>query len=140
MKTNGVAPISHSDAIFIWELHHSTKSIFKLEDNSKSLVVPKKGLYFVNLKMYYYIPTGHACKDNLNLSTRVQLHHSSYPVWIDVIKGTDTMQCVAHWRQSFTLSQVVKLEKGTKLRVIIDPSNYGYVIKDVSTYFTVTLL
>ncbi|XP_060769366.1 uncharacterized protein LOC132876111 [Neoarius graeffei] len=140
VKTNGVAPISHSDAIFIWELHHSTKSIFKLEDNSKSLVVPKKGLYFVNLKMYYYIPTGHACKDNLNLSTRVQLHHSSYPVWIDVIKGTDTMQCVVHWRQSFTLSQVVKLEKGTKLRVIIDPSNYGYVIKDVSTYFTVTLL
>lgn len=126
--------------IYVWGMYHSTRSIFKLEDSSTSLVVPKKGLYFLNLKMYYYIPTGHTCKQNLNLSTHIKQLHPSYPEWIDVIKGTDTMQCVDHWHQSVTLSQVVRFEKGTKLRVTIDLRNYDYIIKDESTYFTVTLL
>lgn len=121
-------------------MNHNTRNIFKLEDNSTSLVVPKKGLYIVNLKMYYYIPTGHKCEKKLFLSTCIQQYHPSYPKWIDILKGIETMQCVDSWHQSVTLSQVVSFKKKTKLRVIIDPKNYDFIIGDVSTYFSVTLL
>lgn len=111
-----------------------------MQDNSTSLVVPKNGIYFVNLKIYYTIPSGHKCKENLYLKTDVQKYDSSYREWVDVIKGIDTMQCVDYWYQSVTLSQVVKLVNGAKLRVRIDPVIYDYIIKDSSTYFSVTLL
>ncbi|KAB5522457.1 hypothetical protein PHYPO_G00159730 [Pangasianodon hypophthalmus] len=135
-----VVPTLNEQGIYIWWMYHNTRSIFKLEDNSTTLVVPKKGLYFVNLKMYYYIPTGHECKENLLLTTCIKQYHPSYLEWRDVVKGMDTMQCVDRWYQSVTLSQMVRLEKGTKLRVIINPVNYDFINGDGSTYFTVTLL
>lgn len=130
----------HDDGYYIWRIHHNSRNIFKLEDNGTSLVVPKKGLYIVNLKMYYYIPSGHKCKHFLFLSTCIKQYHPSYPEWMEVIKGTDTMQCVDHWRQSVTLSQVMRFEKETKLRVIINPKIYEFINGDWSTYFSVTLL
>lgn len=129
----------HEKGFYIWFINHNTRSMFKLEDNSTSLVVPRQGLYIVNLKMYYQIPSEKKC-ENVFLSTIIRKYHPSYPKWMDIIKGMDTMQCVPHWHQSVTLSQVVRLEVGTKLRVIIDPNNYDFIIGDVSTYFSVTLL
>lgn len=130
-----------AEGLYIWVMYPNTKSIFKLEDNSTSLVVPKKGLYLLNLKMYYQISSSKpTCTGNLFLNTRIQKYHPSYPVWLEVIKGIETMQCMDHWSQSVTLSQVARFERGTKLRVVIDPQNYDYIIRDRSTYFSVTLL
>ncbi|XP_053473582.1 uncharacterized protein LOC128603297 [Ictalurus furcatus] len=135
-----VVPTLYENEIYIWQTHTINGNLFKLEDNGTSLVVSKKGLYFVNLRMGYYIPDMHTCTSNLFLSTSIKQHHTSYTKWIDVINSKDTMQCVDYWHQSVSLSQVVRFEKGTKLRVLIDPVNYPYIIGDTSTFFSVTRL
>lgn len=135
-----VVPTLHENKIYIWQINTNHGNIFKLENNGTSLVVSKKGLYFVNLRMGYYIPDMHTCTDNLFLSTCIMQHHTSYTQWLEVINSKDTMQCVDYWHQSVTLSQVVRFQKGTKLRVDIDPVNYPYIIGDTSTFFSVTRL
>ncbi|KAG7314706.1 hypothetical protein KOW79_022009 [Hemibagrus wyckioides] len=133
-----VAPLQ-KDGIYIWRLYH-TRGNFKLEDNSTTLVVPKNGLYLVNLKMYYYIPNDPMCNQTLFLKTKIEQYSSAYPVWIEVMKGGDTMQCVQDWHQSVTLSQVVRFEKGTMLRVVINEKNHHFIVGDASTYLSVTRL
>lgn len=115
--------------------------MFKLM-NSSTLVLPRSGLYIVNLKMYYQITpvTKPKCQDTLILSTFIRKSHHSYHGWLDVLKGIDTMQCVDQWRQSVTLSHVVRFEKKTNLKVVIDPNNYKFINGDESTFFSVTLL
>lgn len=127
------------DGTYIWWMF-SSKGKFTLEDKNTTLVVPKNGLYLLNLKMYYNVDSDHQCKQMLFLKTIIQQYHSSYPRWREVITGTDTMQCVQDWQQSVTLTQVIRLIKGTMLRVIIDPNNDPFIIWDQSTYFTVTRL
>ncbi|TSK14480.1 hypothetical protein Baya_0463 [Bagarius yarrelli] len=137
-KDGKIVPAIHEDGTYIWWGH--TESKFKLEDNDTALVVPRQGLYLVNLKMYYMIPASYNCNKNLLLKTEIQQYHTSYNIWREVIKGEDTMQCVHHWHQSVTLSQVVRFEKGTKLRVVIEAKNYKFIVGDDSTYLNVTLL
>ncbi|XP_026993609.2 uncharacterized protein LOC113637245 [Tachysurus fulvidraco] len=127
------------DGIYIWWML-SSRGKFTLKDKNTTLVVPKNGLYLLNLKMYYSIDSDHQCKQMLFLNTFIQQYHSSYPKWREVITGRDTMQCVQDWQQSVTLTQVIRLNKGTMLRVKIDPKNYPFIIWDDSTYFTVTRL
>ncbi|XP_046695289.1 uncharacterized protein LOC124379180 isoform X2 [Silurus meridionalis] len=122
---------------FIWM--EPNESMFKLEDNGTSIVVPRKGIYFVNVKLNFYIPSVRNCS-GLFILTNIKMYHSSYKEWINVIKNRDTMQCVDHWYQSVTLTKVAKFLKGTKLRVVINPDSYKFLIRDDSTYFSVTLL
>lgn len=133
-----MAPLQ-KDGIYIWRLYH-TRGKFKLEDNSTTLVVPKNGLYLVNLKMYYDIRNDSMCNQMLTLKTKIEQYCSAYPVWIEVIKGGDTMQCVKGWQQSVTLSQVVRFKKGTMLRVVINEMNHHFIVGDGSTYLSVTRL
>ncbi|KAI5615553.1 hypothetical protein C0J50_0234 [Silurus asotus] len=136
----GKAVPLYEDDIFIWM--EPNESMFKLEDNGTSIVVPRKGIYFVNVKLNFYLPSKQNCTEmgKLFIITNIKMYHSSYKEWINVIKNRDTMQCVDHWYQSVTLTKVAKFLKGTKLRVVIDPGSYKYLIRDDSTYFSVTLL
>ncbi|KAK2816335.1 hypothetical protein Q7C36_022606 [Tachysurus vachellii] len=138
-EENGKKVPALQGGIYIWWMF-SSRGNFTLKDNNTSLVVPKNGLYLLNLKMYYNIGSNNQCTRMLTLKTIIRQYHSSYPRWRDVIIGTDTMQCVHGWQQSVTLTQVIRLYKGTMLRVIIDPNNYQFINRDHSTYFTVTRL
>lgn len=130
------------DGDYKWFIIHNTKDMFQLIDNS-TLVVPRRGFYIVNLKMYYQITSVNKpkCEDkDLILSTFIKKYHSSYLGWLNVIKGLDTMPCKDHWRQSVTLSQVVMFNEKTWLKVTIDPKTYEFINGDESTFFSVTRL
>ncbi|XP_076867885.1 uncharacterized protein LOC143518894 [Brachyhypopomus gauderio] len=137
-KQNAVIVKQNESYVIQWIRQRGSK-LYILTDSNTSLIIPRKGQYFLNLRVYYRIPEGYCKgKDLLPLYNSIMQYHSNYPDWRNVIENTETMHCENNWYQSVDLHRVVNLQANTEIKVRANANNYGLI--SLHTYFDVTCL
>ncbi|KAK9975015.1 hypothetical protein ABG768_023079 [Culter alburnus] len=112
---------------------------FKLE-NQTVLHVFTKGLYLINLRIYYRVAYNQ-CDPNselLTLKVNVSQKHSDYEKEREVISAQESMICRNYWLQSITLNRVIMLQSETSLRVTINKKSCKFVSRARNSHLAVT--
>lgn len=121
----------------------SLDSEFKLDDKQTSVIVPRTGYYFINLKINYKVPDDYDCKGQkpFFLCAEIKQYHPEYPQSRNIVRTIESMQCLNNWQQSLSLNRVEKIKSTTKLYVKINQESFSLIIlESLDIFFDVTFL
>ncbi|XP_062845138.1 uncharacterized protein LOC134303614 [Trichomycterus rosablanca] len=144
--TKSFSPCYQQDGTCIqWMMQHSVrlKSEFKLNDSNTSVIIPRTGYYFINLRINYKVPDAYDCnnKNSPTLWAAIKQYHPDYQVARDILSTKETMQCINNWQQTLSLNRVEKIKNTTKLYVKIIPENTEFIVcESLDIFFDVTFL